>query len=83
MTPKQIREYIDKKIEKNNKFVRITFYEVMIELNIKKSEEEDFLKIAKGKLELEGYDVYFTGSSYNYNEKIKEVETNKLIIALK
>ena len=79
----EITEYLDKKIEKNENLLEVTFYEVRIKLNLNEEQTQEFLKLCKTRLENLGYQVYFTGAKYNYGGKRREVQSNDLMIAVK
>ena len=51
MTMKQITEYLDKKIEENENFIKITFYELRVKLNLTQEETIKMLELAKTRLE--------------------------------
>ena len=51
MTMKQITEYLDKKIEENENFIKITFYELRVKLNLTQEETNKMLELAKTRLE--------------------------------
>ena len=83
MTMQFVTEYIDKKVEENDKFIRYTFYELRVKNNLSEEDIEEFLDINKDYFENKGYKVYFTGDAYNYNNEEKKVEQNELLIAIK
>ncbi len=83
MSMQEITEYLDKKIEKNENLLEVTFYEVRIKLNLNEEQTQEFLKLCKTRLENLGYQVYFTGAKYNYGGKRREVQSNDLMIAVK
>ena len=78
-----INEMLDKKIIENDKYIRITFYELRIKYNLNEEQTQEFLKLCKTRLENLGYQVYFTGAKYNYGGKRREVQSNDLMIAVK
>ena len=83
MTVQEFSEYFDKKIEENEQFVRITFYELRIKYNLSQDELEEFLSVAKNRFENLGYEVYFTGENYIYPNVKRIVQDNELMIAIK
>ncbi len=83
MTMKFITEYIDKKINENKEFIRYTFYELRVKSNLSAEDTEEFLDVNKDYFENKGYKVYFTGDEYEYNNQIKKVDQNELMIAIK
>ena len=83
MTMKDVADYFDKKLEENENFIRITFYEIRIKYNLTQDEMETFLELAKNKFENMGYNVYFTGGEYEYKNTRMIVKPNELMIAIK
>jgi predicted RND superfamily exporter protein len=71
------------KLNKDSYFIRYTFYELRVKLNLSEVELYHFLRLIKIKLENLGYKVYFTGDKYIFNETNKQVEENELLIAIK
>lgn len=74
---------INKKMDENENFIKITFYEVRIKMNLSAKETEEFLHFARIKLENNYYNVYLTGEEYEYNGKKYVVEDNELMCAIK
>lgn len=83
MTLEFVNNYIDKKINQNDQFIRFTFYELRVKSNLTEEETDKFLELARNKFENMHYQVYFIGDTYEYQEKTKEVEPNELMIAIK
>lgn len=83
MTMQEITEYLDNKIEKDETFLEITFYEVRIKMNLSEDQTQEFLRLCKTRLENLGYQVFFTGARYTYKGKTQEVESNDLMVAIK
>ena len=78
-----IEQTLDNKFTKDRNFIRYTFYELRVKLDLSEEELYYFLKLIKIKLENLGYKVYFTGDKYVLNEKNKQVRENELLIAIK
>ena len=78
-----VDNYIKKKINEKGDFLKFSFYELRIKENLSAEDTDDFLEMAKWKLENLGYDVYFTGAKYTYNNIRREVGDNELLIATK
>ena len=51
MAIQEITEYLDKKINKDENILKITFYEARIKLNLSEDETQEFLKLCKTRLE--------------------------------
>lgn len=71
------------KLNKDSYFIRYTFYELRVKLNLSEVELYHFLRLIKIKLKNLGYKVYVTGDKYIFNETNKQVEENELLIAIK
>ena len=83
MTMQFITDYIDKKVKENNNFIRYTFYELRVKNNLSENEVDEFLRINKDYFENKGYNVYFTGAKFEYNNAKRTVQDNELMIAIK
>ena len=66
MAIQEITEYLDKKINKDENILKITFSEARIKLNLSEDEPQEFLKLCKTRLENLVSQVFFTGSRYMY-----------------
>ena len=83
MTTKFVTEYIDKKINENENFIRYTFYELRVKNNLSEEEVDEFLRISRDYFENKGYKVYFTNARFNYQNANRMVQPNELMIAIK
>ena len=83
MTMKEFGDYLDRKIEENEKFIKITFYEIRVKYGLTEKETNLFLELAKNKLENIGYNVYFTDAKYTYQNARMTVQPNELMVAVK
>lgn len=83
MDLKFIDDYISKKIEENEEFVKFSFYELRVKSNLTIDQANQFLHLAKNKFENLGYNVYFIGDEYEYKGSKKTVEDNVLLVAIK
>lgn len=77
------KDYIMKKIDENYKFIRCTFWEIRVTLDVSEQEETRFLKYSKEILEELGYTVYFTSAKFTYENANRTVQSNELLIAIK
>lgn len=78
-----IDRLIEEKIEKNQEFLRFTFYEVMVKEKVPNSQENEFNMLAKNKLNNMRYIVYLQDQEFIYNEAKMRVQPNELLIAVK
>ena len=65
-----VDNYINKKLEENENYIRYTFYELRIKNNL--SEEE-----------VDKFNIYFTGARFFYENANRIVQPNELMIAIK
>ncbi len=75
--------YINKKIEENENYIKYTFYELRVKNNLSEKELDKFLKINKDYFENKNYNVYFTGAKFVYQNANRMVQPNELMIAIK
>ncbi len=78
-----IDRLIDEKILKDEKFLRFTFFEVRIKGKVTNEEENDFLRLAKTKLNNMGYIVYLQEQEFIDDDARRKVQPNELMIAIK
>lgn len=83
MTLGELDNYLNNKIDNNEKFIEFSFYELRIKCGLSKKDTEVFLKLAKNKLENNNYRTYLSGDFYIYNDKRFEVRENQLLVAIK
>lgn len=83
MTTKFVTEYLNKKIEENEDYIVCTFYDLRIKNNLSEEQVQEFLELAKIRLENLHYQVYFTGAKINYKNTRKIVENNQYMVAIK
>ena len=67
----------------NDDFIRYSFYEIRVALDLSEDETQIFLELAKNKLENMNFLVFFTGSKFTYGEASRTVQDNELMIAVK
>ena len=83
MTIEDVSNIIDKKIERNDKIVKFSFYELRVKENLSESDTYYVLYLIRNKLENSGYSVYSTGQQYKYENSIKRVLSNELLVGVK
>lgn len=76
-------DYFNRKIQINEKYIRITFYELRIKYNLSEEETEEILEEGAELLKSKGYLVYFTNDKYYYKNSKTIVQPNELMIAIK
>lgn len=76
-------DYIDKKILENENYIRITYYELRVKMNLSEKEVDDFIISNRAYLEDMDYDVYLTGSKFVYENANRTVQDNEIMIAIK
>lgn len=83
MTLQEISDSIDRKISRNNDFIKYTFYELRIRKNLSEADMYSFISLANTRLKNLGYKTYRTGQKYYYDYKEQIVKDNELLIAIK
>lgn len=74
---------LNKKLAENDRIIIYTYYEVRIRLDLSKVDANKFLELTKIKLENTGYRVYMSGDTYIFEEHVREVQENELLVAIK
>lgn len=80
MTMQELDDYIEDKIYENSSFIRFTYYELRIKLNLLKNDTLTFLHLEQAKLKNKGYKVNRTKQEYYYNEQKFVVKDNELLL---
>lgn len=78
-----VDKYIEKKIAKDEDYIRYSYFDLRVTENLSEGEVNDFLRYSKKELEKKGYNVFFTGARFNYNGANRIVETNEYMVATK
>ena len=83
MTMQDITNYLDNKIAKNSNEIVVTFYEARVKMNLSEDVTDNLLANCKTRLENFGYQVFFTGARFVYDNCTRTVQDNELMIAIK
>ena len=83
MTMQDITDFLDNKIKKNENEIVVTFYEIRIKNNLSEAQTDNFLALCKTRLENMGYQVFFTGAKFVFQNANRTVQPNQLMIAIK
>ena len=83
MTLQEISDNIDKKLLKNNEFIKYTFYELRVRKNLSEADMLSFISLANTRLINLGYKTYRTEQKYFYDYKEQTVKDNELLVAIK
>ena len=87
LTEKEIINLIEitlqEKIDKNENFIKYSFYEVNVKYHLNPNEKSIFLLLLKTKLRNNDYKIYLEGQKYEYQGIKKVVEKNETLIAIK
>ena len=78
-----VNDYIQKKLLENENYIRYTIYELRIKSNLSEDEVDKFLELNKNYLEKKGFQVFFTGAKFTYENANRTVQPNELMIAIK
>lgn len=80
---KLIESTLKIKMKNNPNYIRYSFYELRVKYNLSEEDTDRFLLLIRTKLENEGYNVYFTGAKFEYNNARMTVQDNEMMIAIK
>lgn len=83
MSLEEITELIDSKIEKDPNCIIFTWFEIRVRKNLTEEQTDEFLRLARNRLENLNYKVYFTGAKFVYENANRTVQDNELLIAIK
>ena len=83
MTTQFVENYIQYKISQNENEIIYTFYELRIKNNLSEELVDEFLKLSKIRLENLGYQVFFTGAKFVFQDAARTVQPNEYMIAIK
>ena len=83
MSIKFVTEYLDRNIKENEDYIVCTFYDLRIKNNLSEEQVQEFLELAKTRLENLHYQVYFTGAKFDYKNNRNIVENNQYMVAIK
>lgn len=83
MSLEEITELIDSKIEKAPNCIIFTWFEIRVRKNLTEEQTDEFLRLARNRLENLNYKVYFTGAKFVYENANRTVQDNELLIAIK
>ena len=74
---------VDLKMKENSDFIRITYYEIKIKCNLSNERCDEFVRLAKIKLENMNYKVYLQDEKYTYENANRTVQINEVLIAIR
>lgn len=87
MNKEQIKQLLETTLKekkmKDDNYIRYTFFELKVKYGLSEDEVDTFLKLIRDLLIEENYDVYFTGTRYEYNHAKMMVQANEMLIAVK
>ena len=83
MSLEEITELIDSKIEKDPNCIIFTWFEIRVRKNLTEEQTDEFLRLARNRLENLNYKIYFTGAKFVYENANRTVQDNELLIAIK
>lgn len=84
MTLTQLIDIIlDSRMSENSDFIRITYYEIKIKCNLSNEQCDEFIRLAKIKLENMNYRVYLQDEKYTYENANRTVQINEVLIAIR
>ena len=82
MDLKTVDSYLNYKLDENDNYILLTFYELRVKLGLSQIDTNEFLNLSAIRLKNIGYDVYFTGQEYDFNSEHRIVKDNELLVAI-
>ena len=83
MDLKTVDSYLNYKLDENDNYILLTFYELRVKLGLSQIDTNEFLNLSAIRLKNIGYDVYFTGQENDFNSEHRIVKDNELLVAIK
>ena len=83
MDLKTVDSYLNYKLDENDNYILLSFYELRVKLGLSQIDTNEFLNLSAIRLKNIGYDVYFTGQEYDFNSEHRIVKDNELLVAIK
>lgn len=83
MNLQQIDEYVNAKIERNEELLVFSFFELRVKNDLTEQDTDAVLNLICIKLNNLNYSIYHTGEKYSYNNQLKTVQQNELLVAIK
>ena len=83
MDLKTVDSYLNYKLDENDNYILLTFYELRVKLGLSQIDTNEFLNLSAIRLKNIGYDVHFTGQEYDFNDEHRIVKDNELLVAIK
>ena len=77
-----LTKFVDKKINQNEKIVKIEYYKLITQAKIRTFEVSDAIEKMSIRLENLGYTVYKENEEYYYNGKKYIVQSNEVLVAI-
>lgn len=77
-----LTKFVDKKINQNEKIVKIEYYKLITQVEIRTFEVSDAIEKMSIRLENLGYTVYKENEEYYYNGKKYIVQSNEVLVAI-
>jgi len=77
-----LTKFVDKKINQNEKIVKIEYYKLITQAEIRTFEVPDAIEKMSIRLENLGYTVYKENEEYYYNGKKYIVQSNEVLVAI-
>lgn len=77
-----LTKFVDKKINQNEKIVKIEYYKLITQAEIRTVEVPDAIEKMSIRLENLGYTVYKENEEYYYNNKKYIVQSNEVLVAI-
>ena len=83
MTLEFVKKCIEEKMQENENFIKYTYYWVRVKKDVPENEINIFIEYSKNYFENNGYNIFFKGEEYLFNNNVSIVKDNEILVAIK
>lgn len=83
ITDEYVDNYLEEKLEIDKNCIVCKYFDLKVIKDLSDKQVDDFLRIAREKLLNKGYEVYFTGAKFVYQNANRTVQDNEFMVAIK
>lgn len=83
ITEEYVDNYLEEKLEIDKNCIVCKYFDLKVIKDLSDKQVDDFLRIAREKLLKKGYEVYFTGAKFVYQNANRTVQDNEFMVAIK
>lgn len=83
ITEEYVDNYLEEILKIDEKCIVCKYFDLKVREDLSDKQVDDFLRIAREKLLNKGYEVYFTGAKFVYQNANRTVQDNEFMVAIK